>query len=345
VLVATLSVWALGAVLERPSWWRWALWALSAAACLWTHYFTAFVLVAEVGVLFVRLPAARLRLAACVGAVAVATSALWPVFVSQSGASERTAYIAAEPLGGRLEGIVRQFTMGTNVPNAWLEAAGILIASAAVASAVWRTRRSSATRVLSAVGLVGAGLPIISALSGVDDHLLARNLLGVWICAGAFAAYGLTRLRCLPLLAYSAIAVVTVIAVESDWRYQGSTDWRGASSRIHTLARGEPVAVEPGLELAVAGLYLGRRPLAAPLGTRDLWVMVEPQRGAGERALNPVPDPPLAQLWGSQFRAIGEVDYHGFRMIHLRAAAATVVAPAPASNGPATRPLALVLAP
>lgn len=345
VLVATLSVWAVGALLQRQSWRRWALWAVAATACLWTHYFAAFLVIGEVAVLFVTLPDQRRRLLACTAAVAVATAPLWPLFLSQSGSSERTAYIAADPLAGRLESVVRQFAMGTNVPAAWLEGAGILLVVGATLFALARTYRQQATRVLAALALIGAGLPILSALTGIDDHLLPRNILGVWICLAPLAAYGLTRLRSLPLAAYSVICIATVLAVQSDWRYQGSPDWSGASARIRALAGGDPVAVMPGLELAVAGLYLRRAPLPGPVRTTDLWAMVQPARGAGQRALNPVPDPPLAQLWGPRFQPVGELDYRGFRLIHLHATVPTIVSPAPSPNGPATAPWALLLGP
>jgi hypothetical protein len=88
-----------------------------------------------------------------------------------------------------------------------------------------------------------------------------------------------------------------------------------------------------------------RPALASAVQTRELWVMVQPERGAGERALTPVADPPLTALWGTAFRAVGEIDYRGFRLIHLRAAAPTTVLPAPADNGSPTTPLAFVLAP
>jgi hypothetical protein len=345
VLVCALSVWALGALLERPSWQRFTLWGLAAALCLWTHYFTAFLLAAEVGVLFVRLPRERRRLLLCLAGVAAASAPLWSVFLTQNDASERTAYIATESLSGRLEGVVRQFAMGTNVPSAWLEGAGIAVVAAAGLYALVSARREPSARVLGALALLGAGLPILSALSGIDDKLLARNLLGVWIAVAPFAAYGLTRLRSAPLLVYTVICIATVIAVESDWRYQGQTDWGGASERIQAQAAGEPVAVEPGLELAVASLYMHRPQLASAVATRNLWVMVQPERGAGERALTAVADPPLAALWGAAFQTVGEIDYRGFRLIHLRAAAPITVLPAPADNGPPTTPLAFVLAP
>ncbi len=345
VLSGALSVWALAELAAEPSRRGWVLWGLAAAACLWTHYFGAFLVIAEAAVLWFKLPKARAALLASWAAVAVATAPLWPLFLAQSDASERTAYIAAESLRGRLEGVVRQFAMGTNVPSAWLEGAGIALAVGAVAVALVRTRREPATRTLIALLLGGAGLPILAALTGIDDKLLARNLLAVWICVAPLAAYGLTRLRSLPLVAYSAIAVAAVIAVQSDWRYQAATDWRGASAQILALARGEPVAIEPGLEIAVAGLYMHRRQLLAPVTTTTLWVMVQPQRGAGQRALTAVSRPPLATLWGSQFRAAGEIDYHGFRLIRLRSRTPAVVSPVPPDNGPPMTPTAFVLAP
>ena len=62
VLACALSVWALGALIEEPSWPRWLWWALAAVICLWTHYFAVFVVAAEVCVLFVMAPWARRRL-------------------------------------------------------------------------------------------------------------------------------------------------------------------------------------------------------------------------------------------------------------------------------------------
>jgi hypothetical protein len=301
--------------------------------------------VAEAGVLVFRLPAARARLAVWLVAVAAVTAPLWSMFVSQNGDSERTAYIAAEPLGGRLEQIVRQFAMGTNVPSAWLEGAGIALFAGAVLWSLARLPRAGSPRVLVVLAVVAAGIPIAGALTRIDDHLLARNLLGVWICVAPLAAYGLTRARGVPLLAYSVIAVATVFAVQSNWRYQASTDWRGAAARIEARAAGDPVAVMPGLELAVAGLYLHRSALAAPVSTSDLWVMVEPVRGAGERALGPVANPPLAALWGSALQPAGEIDYRGFRLIHLHSSTPVVIAPAPLDNGPPMTPSAFVLAP
>jgi len=346
VLAGALSVWALAELRERPdSWLRWIAWAASALVCLWTHYFAVFLVAAEVAVLALSFPRERIRLGACLAAVAAATIPLWSLFSAQSGDSERTAYIAAEPLRGRLEGIVRQFSMGTNVPTAWLEGAGIAVFVLAILYALLRARRPRETLLLLVLAVIAAGIPIAGAVTSIDDHLLARNLLAVWICVAPLAAVGLTRARATPLALYSVIALATVIVTQTDWRYEAATDWKGSSALIRAQARGEPVAVMPGLELDVAGLYMQRHPLGAPLTTSDLWVMVEPQRGAGQRALNPVASPPLATLFGPQLTAVGEVDHHGFRLIHLHSATPVSIRPAPPDNGSASAPDALVLAP
>ena len=160
VLVCALSVWALGALLERPSWQRFTLWGLAAALCLWTHYFTAFLLAAEAAVLFVRLPRERRRLLLCLAGVAAASAPLWSVFLAQNDASERTAYIATESLSGRLEGVVRQFAMGTNVPSAWLEGAGIAVVAAAGLYALVSALRKGQQLQHFADTFVGVGNPV-----------------------------------------------------------------------------------------------------------------------------------------------------------------------------------------
>lgn len=333
VLVSALSMWALGVVMARPTRRTWGLWTLSAALCLWTHYFTAFVIAAEVVVLSVRLPAQRRALAAAVAGVLVLVVPLWPLFRAQSSASQRTEFIASRPLSGRLEDIVRQFAMGINVPSAPLEALGILIVAAAVAIVIVRGVRTATTRTLVAIVVLGAGLPIATALTGIDDHLLARNVLGVWIFLAAVAAAGLIRLRGVLLLAYGATCVATVTLSLSDWRYQGAADWAGAARLLGTTARGEPIAVLPGQDINVAALYLGRRMLTAPVSTRDLWVIAEPERAAGSRALGAVAQLPLG-AFGAGLRPVGERDRRGFRIVHLQAGAPVMIAPTPGA-GPA----------
>jgi 4-amino-4-deoxy-L-arabinose transferase-like glycosyltransferase len=333
VLVTTLSLWALGALLERPSPKRWAVWTLTGVVCIWTHYFAAFTLVGEAVVLFLVLPKDRAKLALSVVAIAVAFAPVWSLFRAQSRATGRTAFITARPLRSRLEDVARQFAMGTNVPHAWLEGAGIAATGAAVVFAAARMRRRRPARVLGLLAVIGAGLPILAAAAGVADYLLARNIIGVLICLAPLVAYGLTRWRGVPLVAYSGLCLLAVVGVQTNWRYQGSPDWAGVGALVGARTSGEPVAVIPAMDVSVAALYLGRAALAGSLSTRDLWVMAEPVRAAHQRALAPLADVPLG-LWGGSLRRVAEVDYRGFRLIHLHSSLPSVVAaPPPGAAG------------
>jgi 4-amino-4-deoxy-L-arabinose transferase-like glycosyltransferase len=331
VLVTLLSLWAFGAVLERPSRKRWALWAATAVLCLWTHYFAGFTLLAEALVLFVALPNERARLAVGMLATVAAVVPLWSLFRAQSSATTRTAFIDARPLSARLADVVRQFAMGTNVPAAWLEVAGIAVAGVGLGFAAWRLRPLRDPRILAVLALVGAGLPTLAAVAGVADYVLPRNMIGVWICLAPLVAYGLTRWRGIPLAAYSALCLITAIAVQTNWRYQGSADWSGVSARVAAQTRGEPIAVAPAADVSVASLYLDRAPLSRAVSTQDLWVMAEPARSAHERASAPVAHVPGGP-WSPSLRAVTEIDFRGFRLIHLHSPAPTVLAPTPAGD-------------
>jgi hypothetical protein len=291
-----------------------------------------------------RLREERRELAAGCAAALILAAPLWPLFSSQSGASGRTQYIASTPLRTRLADGVRQFTMGNNVPAAWFEAIGIVLALGGVAYALARRDGRRSLIVPVVVALIATVPPILLAATGIEDKLLARNLLGAWICLAPVAAYGLTRLRAAPLAAYLAVCLVAVLVTQTNWRYRGSAAWAGASARLGQRADGAPLAVMPGIDVIVGAYYLHRRQQPAGVASRQLWVIVEPARGASQRGLAPVADPPIAQLFGAQWHPVGELDYDGFRMIHLRSAAASTVPPAPGFTG-AGSPPALVLAP
>jgi Dolichyl-phosphate-mannose-protein mannosyltransferase len=344
VLLVTISVGTVGALLRRPSVPRWILWALVAATCLWTHYFASFVIVGEMGVLFLARPRERMRLVLCSVGIVASFVPLFSLFQTQRNASGRTAFITARPLTSRVTDIVRQFAMGTNVPNAWLEASGIILLACGVVVGAVFARRPDSTRPLLAMALVTAGLPIAAALSGVADFLLPRNIIGALVCVAPLAASGLTRLRGFPLAAYSVICLVTAVAVQTNWHYQGSTDWQGASERLQSRARGEPIAVIPAMEVSVAALYLRRAELPHATQTRDLWVMAEPVRGTHQRALAQLASVPLSTYWGSGFRVVTELDFKGFRLIHLRSPRPVAVSPTPPASG-SPGPPAVVLAP
>src|SRR5438105_3275976 len=78
VLLSLISIWATSLVLERPTPCRFPGWALAAAAVVWTHYFGAFLVVAEVVLLLWR-RSSQWASSACAGCRSPSTSPwAWP---------------------------------------------------------------------------------------------------------------------------------------------------------------------------------------------------------------------------------------------------------------------------
>src|SRR5205807_3463374 len=144
VLLSLISIWATSLVLERPTPRRFLGWALAAAAVVWTHYFGAFLVVAEVVLLLWRLPEARRRTLGWSAAAAVLAAPLIPVLSAQTDA--RTDFIGSLALGDRIEQAGRQLAMGPNVPRAWLEAIGLVLAAGGLAGGLLAARRTAPRR-------------------------------------------------------------------------------------------------------------------------------------------------------------------------------------------------------
>ncbi|HKP90314.1 MAG TPA: glycosyltransferase family 39 protein [Thermoleophilaceae bacterium] len=312
VLLALLSLWALSLLLEGPTPRRWAAWALAAAAALWTHYFAAFLVAAEVAVLLWWMREARLRVLAWSAVVALLAAPLLSVLSAQSDA--RTDHIGSLPLGERLEQAVRQLAMGPNPPRAWLEAIGlVLLGAGVVGGVVVAVRREARARPLVAIAAIAVAVPLVLSITDVEDRLLARNLLVVFPCLAGLAGLALTRLRAVPLAAYLAVAVATIVWVEADWRYQ-NPDWRAAAEALPRRAAGAPVVAFPALERPVAGIYLRRRPAGGTVTAQTVWLVVEPAR-EDRRDLAPVPVEPVVP---PDFARVSTRSVHGFRLIELR---------------------------
>jgi 4-amino-4-deoxy-L-arabinose transferase-like glycosyltransferase len=318
VLLALLSLWALSLLLEEPTPRRWVAWTLAAAAALWTHYFAAFLVAGEVAVLLWWLPGSRLRTIAWSAVVVVLAAPLLPVLSAQTDA--RTDHIGSLPLGDRLEQGVRQLAMGPNPPRAWLEAIGLVVLGLGVLGGVVAARREPRLRPLVVIGAVTLALPLVLSVTDIEDRLLARNLLVVFPCLAGLAAVALVRLRAVPLAVYIVVAVVTIVWVEGDWRYQ-NPDWRAAAQALPPRAVDVPVAAFPALARPVAGRYLHRRPAAGSVTAQTVWLMVEPAR-ADRRDLAPVHVDPVVP---PDFAHATTIARHGFQLIELRN-----------PNGPAT---------
>lgn len=322
VLCALLSVWAFSALLQHASTASFAAWAAASVACVWTHYFGAFVVGGEVVVLLVCCPQRRRATAAWSAVIALCLVPLIGLAAHQAN-DERAGFITAVPLGTRVSEAVRQFAMGPNVPRAWLEAAGVVIfAAAVVGGAILAARAGRAPRALLALTLIAFGLPLLAAALGIEDRFYARNVIAVLPMAAALAAPALLRLRALPLVAYVAVAAVGGVWVATDWRYE-QVDWRDALAKTQSLDAAAPVVAVTADDAAVVGGYLGRPPASgAGVAATRAWVVVEPVRAAGRRALGPAPVPSLPG-----FHAIRGLDLKGFQIVLAAADRPTRVLP------------------
>ncbi len=333
VLTGLLTVWAFSALLERSSARRFGLWAAAAVACVWTHYFGVFLVGAEVLVLVVVCPQARRAIAAWSVLVAVLLAPLVGLALSQSG-DERAEFIAGIPLGTRFTETVRQFAMGPNVPRTWLEAAGLAIFCVALAAGVINACRSDrGPRALLAVAVIAFGAPLLLSALGIEDRFYVRNVIAVAPLAAALAAPALLRLHAVPLALYLALATLTSIWVASDWRYE-QVNWKQALAQAQAIDRDAAVVAVTHMSAPVVQTYVARAQ-AGPAGvlTRRAWVVVEPVRAAGKRALGPAPVPSLPGFVGLRHL---QVDAVGLELEQ---------APRPTRIAPAEIPGASVFAP
>jgi mannosyltransferase len=335
VLVALLSVWALGAAIEAPSRKRLALWALAAAAAIWTHWFAGFLVLGEaLALLWLRRDAWRGVLLAG-GAALLAVVPLIGLLRDQTG-DDRASFIADTKLTDRAEQLVRQFGSGQNVPRTWLEGGllalglgGLAVGtSLTVRRALVRSRDAAVedptalaprtgARALLAVTLVALLVPLALGAVELYDRFNVRNVLYLWPLVAALAAPALLRLRAIPLAVLLALGIATSLWGQLDWRYQ-NTDWRGAIARVRDADPTSPVVAVGRLGIPVAALYLDRTPAGAPLTTRHAWLVVEPARSPGHRELGAV-DPPLVAQLLAAFPQHRETRIHAFRVIELRA--------------------------
>lgn len=353
VLTGLLSIWACSAVLERPAArGRWALWALAAAAAIWTHWFAGFLVLGETVALLWLLPTQRRAALLAAGAILLALLPIVPLLLDQVG-DGRAAFITDRPLAERLEQAVRELAFGPNIPRTWLEAAGLTIALGGLAVGAVMTarqalgrssqrstyRRAAVTldpavsaRAMLAILAIAVATPLALAASGAYDRFFIRNTIAVLPLAAAIASVALIRLRAIPLALYLTLAVLATVWIASDWRQQAA-DWRGAVET--TSIRGAPVIAATDRGGPTVVHYVGRKPTTNPIATRRAILFVEPVRATGQRALAATTAPAESAL-APLFPKRSEQIHRGFRIVEL-------TAPEPVTIDPAALPGTTVL--
>lgn len=321
VLTALLSVWAFSALIEHGSARRYALWAAACAACVWTHYFGVFIVGAEVAVLLLVRPQARWRTVGWSALLGLCLIPLMPVLLSQTD-NERAGFIAAMPLSKRLIEAIRQISMGANVPRTWLEAAGLALFCLPLAAGIWMTIRAHGRALmLLAIAAVAFLTPLLLSALHIEDRFYARNMIATLPLAAALAAPAMLRLRAAPLALYLVLGSLTSVWVATNWRYE-QTDWRGALARIESIDSGAAVMAVNEFSVPTIETYLGRHVAPSTVFATRAWIVVEPVRSAGHRALGPAPAPSLPG-----FVTLQSSQLHGFQLIFVGASKPTPIAP------------------
>ena len=259
ILVSLAAFVAWQWALEVPSRRRLVLWSALSILALLTHYFAAFLFVGELVVLVRRL--GWRRLVAPVGAYALAAAALTPLAVAQatSGAS---GWIAQRSPAARVAQTGKDFLLGPYGPWGLVlaPAAAVLVGVLLVRLLRARDLRRQRALVEVCIVAIGAiGLPVLLAVTQIENVFDARNVIGAWPVLGVVAAAALTAGRWrigawvgTGLIAVSGVVIAGTLALPA---YQRD-DWRGAARSLPAPAAGGRVLVSERYGALPLGVYL-----------------------------------------------------------------------------------------
>lgn len=206
VLMAALAMLCFLRAMNEPTRGRMALFALTGALAMLTHYFAVFLLIGMV-LLLLRDRGRRRAAAPAVAALVIVGLALIPLVIAQGG--HGTQWIGRWPLAERLEAIVQYYLVGySGAPlGHGIEALMAIALLAGVGYGCWimldlapsfrraRTEpldeESERARTGAWIALVisacGVGIPVLMAFLGAD-YLAPRNLVGAMIPVTALVA-------------------------------------------------------------------------------------------------------------------------------------------------------------
>jgi len=241
---------------REPSRARMAVFALSGAVALLTHYFSAFLLLG-MGLWLLRDPARRRAALAALAAVAAVGLALLPLVIAQGG--HGTQWIGRWALTSRLQAIPQYFLTGpSGAPlGHGIELLVALPILAGLALGVQRAQDPHRARAALAPVLIAATgilVPLALALLGAD-YLAPRNLLAAMVPLTLAVAVLLTvppvgRAALLLVAASLAGFLAVSIDVNLSPRLQRG-NWRGVA---HALRRGSAARALTTVELGAAPL-------------------------------------------------------------------------------------------
>lgn len=254
VLVSALALLFFARALHdpRPKWL--ALWSLSSALAIATHYFAGFLFLPQAAWLLGRLGARRAVLIAS-AAVAVVGAALLPLAVEQEqNAVGDDHYIPETSLVSRITQIPGFFLVGFEAPYPLvlgLAAVAAVLAGVGLVLLVKRSTRAEQRGALVALSVGAAGIAVPLALVAVGlDAFVYKNVqatvlpLAIGIAAG-FAAAGGGALGRVAAVGLVVLSLGIVIATESEPKYQRES-WREATEALGDPQNDRVVVVTPG---------------------------------------------------------------------------------------------------
>jgi 4-amino-4-deoxy-L-arabinose transferase-like glycosyltransferase len=259
-----------------------AAWTLCSVLALLTHYFAAFLIVAEAALLLrgrLRDP----RVLAAAGAVAATGVALLALIHAQGGRG--TGWISNWPLNGRLEAIAQYYLLGESgrpLGRAILLLAALPILAAFALAGRLNPRERAGALLCVGVGAFAVLAPLAITIAGVD-YFTPRYLVAAYVPLSAALAVLLTagRNRVGTTLAMLICMgnLLVVAAVDTRPQLQRG-DWRGVAEAL----RSGPT--ERAVVIAVIG--------ALPLQYYDPGlVQLSPQQTVRVREIDLVGYPPL----------------------------------------------------
>jgi uncharacterized membrane protein len=249
VLTSALTLLFLARALRNPSRRARALWALSAALALLTHYFAGFLLVPEaVWLLWSRRGRATWIAAGALAAVGIA---LLPLAIHQRDLGH-TSFIAGLSLRTRVIELPKKLVTGElGTPTPLIGPLAGLVALAAIGYALYRWRTPAIA--LLALALTAAAVPLALALAGAD-YLLPRNAIAIYVPLILVAGAGLAAARRPGIAGAAVICVVAIVVnleVATDPKLERD-DWRGAAAG---LGPAQAVVVTPDFHAKPLRLY------------------------------------------------------------------------------------------
>jgi mannosyltransferase len=262
VLFAGASLWMFARLIREPTDRTLALWTLTSALAIATHYFAGFVVIPEAAWLLVR-SRDRRRPALAVAVLVAVAGALLPLLLRQRRL-DLTSFITQTSLAKRVVQVPKQFVVGYSSPaEAAVAVIGACLGVAAL-GLVWvrlveRERRAALTAAL--VGLVAVGLPLLLALAGAD-YLDTRNVLGAWLPLMLVPAIGLGgrqagRTGLVLAAALCALDLFVSIAVMANPAYQRD-DTRGLAHALGPATVPRAIVITPGEASVALSLYTQR---------------------------------------------------------------------------------------